>query len=101
MRYRLRLAPNARRDFARIMAYYDNQVPEQTERLIGDFFATLRRVRKHPLLRREDRPGARHESLTDFRYHVWYRMFDGSDLIEVFAVLHHHQDRAEIDERLR
>lgn len=33
--------------------------------------------------------GLRHLSLKVFRYHVWYRVLDGSTIIQVIAVLHH------------
>jgi plasmid stabilization system protein ParE len=94
------LDDQAQRDFEEIEAYLDTNAPDQTTRFLDDFEATIASIAKHPLLRHEVRPGVRHEALTVFRYHIWYRVLPGIEHAEVFAVLHHSRGPNALEERL-
>lgn len=96
MTFDVRLLPNALRDFERIEAYYDAEVPSQTERFIEQFSVTLDWIAEHAAMPAIDDLGLRHVSLKVFRYHVWYRMLGDSTIIQIIAVLHHSRDPEEI-----
>jgi plasmid stabilization system protein ParE len=83
------LDDQSQRDFEEIEAYLD-----------ANFEATIAGIAEHPLLRPEVRPGVRHETLTVFRYHVWYRVLPEIEHAEVFAVLHHGRGPKALEERL-
>ena len=100
MTFHLRLNHRAQRDIDDIVEYLDATIPEQTNRFLDDLDNALHRVRTHPTLRAEVRPGVRHESLTRFRYHLWYRTHLEIQLIEIFAVLHHRRGPRELTARL-
>ena len=96
MTFDVRLLPNTRRDFERIEAYHDAEAPSQTERFIEQFTATLDWIAEHAAMPAIDDLGLRHVSLKVFRYHVWYRVLDGSTIVQVVAVLHHSRAPEEI-----
>lgn len=100
MTYSVRLAPNARRDRDRVLAWYDAAAPDQTERFIDDFYVLARRLEDFPhsgpVIRRE----ARRVSLHVFPYQLWYRVHDDVRVVEIIAVLHHSQDPGRMRERL-
>jgi plasmid stabilization system protein ParE len=85
----------AQRDIQEIEAYLDANAPDQTERFIGDLEAVVAGIAEHPLLR----PGVRHESMTVFRYHLWYRVLPAVERVEVFAVLHHRRGPSALEGR--
>ncbi len=89
MTFHVLLDHQAQRDFEEVEAYLDAHAPEQTDRFIDDLEAAIKRIAAHALLRPEIRPGVRRESLTVFRYHLWYRVVPEIEQVEVFAVLHH------------
>ncbi|PZQ87597.1 MAG: hypothetical protein DI534_14075 [Leifsonia xyli] len=89
MTWRIQILDIAQRDFEAIESYLDEVAPEQTERFIDDFEATVGRVAEQPLLRPEIRTEVRRASLRIFRYHVWYRVFPELEYLEILAILHH------------
>lgn len=100
MTYHVLLDDQAQRDFEEIEAYLDANAPDQTARFLDDFEAAIGGIAEHPLLRPEVRPGVRHESLTVFRYHLWYRVLPEIEHAEVFAVLHHSRGPSALEDRL-
>lgn len=100
MTYRVRLTRNAQRDRDRILAWYDAEAPDQSERFIDEFYATARRLVDYPRSSPELRGGARRANLHVFPYQLWYRVDDEAEEAEIIAVLHHRQDSAEFDARL-
>lgn len=82
-----------------VVAYLDRVAPEHTSRFLDDLEAVVAQIAEYPLLRPEVRPGVRHESLSIFRYHLWFRVFEEIEHVEVFAVLHHSRDPGEVRAR--
>lgn len=101
MSFEVRLEASARRDFDRHVAYFESN--EDLARRIGDLeddlLGTLAFIGEQPFLRREMYPSVRHEALQVFRYHVWYRSYDGANFIDVFAILHQAADRKKVETR--
>jgi hypothetical protein len=54
----------------------------------ADVDAAVGLISRHPTLRPELYPNARHEVTRKFTYHLWFRVFPEIELAEVFAVLH-------------
>ncbi len=100
MTFAVSLSANAQRDFDRVQAYYDAHAPEQTERIVDEFFAAARRLREFPYSAPVVRGAARRVNLRVFPYQLWYRVRDEAKVVEIIAVLHHRQDPARLDERL-
>ncbi|MER3387198.1 MAG: type II toxin-antitoxin system RelE/ParE family toxin [Microcella pacifica] len=100
MTYRVRFTRNAQRDRDRILAWYDAEAPDESERFIEEFYDTARRLEDFPRSSRELRGSARRANLPVFPYQLWYRVFDETQEVEVVAVLHHRQDSAVFDGRL-
>lgn len=100
MTFRVRVDAQAQRDFEDIEAYLDATAPDQTSRFLDDFEAAIVGISAHLLLRPERRLGVRHESMTVFRYHLWYRVFPEIEQVEVFAVLHHRRGPSALEDRL-
>jgi plasmid stabilization system protein ParE len=98
--FRVLLDDQAQRDFEEIEAYLDANAPDQTTRFLEDFEAAITVIAEHPLLRHEVRPGVRHETLSVFRYHLWYRVLPEIEHAEVFAMLHHSRGPNALEERL-
>lgn len=90
----------AQRDIEEIEAYLDANAPDQTERFVADLEAAIAGIAEHPLLRAEVRPGVRPESMTVFRYHLWYRVLAEIERAEIFAVPHHSRGPEALEERL-
>lgn len=101
MTYRVRLTRNAQLDRDRILAWYDAEASHQSERFIDEFYAAARRLEDFPRSSPELHGGARRANLHVFPYQLWYRVSDEAHEVEVIAVLHHRQDSAECDDRLR
>lgn len=97
---RVLLYREAQRDIEEIEAYFDVNAPAQTERFLDDLEAAIAAIAEHPLLRPEVRTGVRHESMTVFRYHLWYRVHPQIGRVEVFAVLHHSRGPRALEDRL-
>lgn len=97
---RVLLYREAQRDIEEIEAYFDANAPAQTGDSSNDLEAAIAAIAEHPLLRSEVRPGVRHESMTVFRYHLWYRVHPRIAHVEVFAVLHHSRGPRALEERL-
>ncbi|MBK5249745.1 MAG: type II toxin-antitoxin system RelE/ParE family toxin [Actinomycetales bacterium] len=100
MTYHVRLTPNARQDRDRVLAWYDAEAPDQTERFIDEFYAAARRLENFPHSGRVLRRGARRLSLHVFPYQLWYRVHDDTSTVEIIAVLHHRQDSEQLNDRL-
>ncbi|MCL2422801.1 MAG: type II toxin-antitoxin system RelE/ParE family toxin [Micrococcales bacterium] len=100
MTYTVRLAPSARRDRDRILAWYDVEAPEQAERFVDDLYATAEQLQTFPYLRPVVRRGARRLSLEVFPYHLWYRVREDDAIVQIIAVLHHRQDSSEVGLRV-
>jgi len=98
--YRVRLTRNAQRDRDRVVAWYDAEAPDQSERFIDEFYATARRLEDFPYSSQELRGEARRANLHVFPYQLWYRVSAESQEVEIIAVLHHRQDSVEFDGRL-
>lgn len=75
-------------------------MPEHTTRFLDDFETAAAGIAEHPFLRPEVRPGVRHESLTVFPYHLWYRVFAEIEHADIFAVLHHSRGSSALERRL-
>ena len=99
MTFHVRILPNARRDSVRIEAYFDAEAPSQTERFLEQLVATLDWITEHATVPAVDDLGLRHVSLKIFRYHLWYRVLAGSNIVQVVAVLHQSRDPEEIARR--
>ncbi|MCL2468479.1 MAG: type II toxin-antitoxin system RelE/ParE family toxin [Micrococcales bacterium] len=100
MTYSVRLGPSARRDRDRILAWYDVEAPEQSERFVKDLYSTAEQLETFPRLRPVIRRGARRISLEVFPYQLWYRVRDDAAIVQVIAVLHHRQDSSQIGLRV-
>lgn len=100
MTYRVRLTRNAQRDRDRILAWYDAQAPDQSERFVDEFYSTARRLEDFPRSSPELRGEARRANLRVFPYQLWHRIHDEAQEVEIIAVLHHRQDSAEFADRL-
>ncbi len=100
MTFSVKLHPDARRDRDRVVLWFGENHPEHIAPFLDDFYATARFVGENPMLRAQVRPNVRHESLRKYRYHLWFRVFEELELVEVFAVLHHSRDPRELDRRL-
>lgn len=101
MRFKVRLDPNAHRDFNRHVDYFQSKVDlvSRVTELEDDLLGTLAFIGEQPFLRREVYPNVRHEALRVFTYHVWYRTYEGADLIDVFAILHQAVNRSAVEAR--
>lgn len=100
MTYRVRLAPNARRDRDDALAWYDAEAPDQSERFIDEFYAAARRLEDFPHSGPVVHRGVRRVTLHVFPYQLWYRVNDEARVVELIAVLHHRQDPARVGDRL-
>ena len=100
MTYDVRLTSTARQDRDRVLAWYDTEAPDQTERFIDEFYAGARRLEDFPHSGPVIRRGACWVSLHVFPYQLWYRAHDDVEAVEIIAVLHHRQDPARLDDRL-
>lgn len=100
MTFDVHLSADAQRDFYRAQTYYDVEAPEQTERFIGDFFATSRRLSDFPYSAPVVHGSARRVSLRVFPYQLWYRVLDAISTVQIIAVLHHRQDPAQLKQQL-
>ncbi|MDR1428627.1 MAG: type II toxin-antitoxin system RelE/ParE family toxin [Bifidobacteriaceae bacterium] len=83
---------DARRDFYRARAYYDQEAPHQTDRFVDEFFATAGRLSEFPHSSPELHDGARRANLHIFPYELWYRVHNEAGIVEILALLHHRQD---------
>lgn len=92
MTFAVRLTPTARRQRDDILAWYDEEDPEQSERFLLEFYRAARRLERFPLSGPILRRGARRVGLRVFPYHIWYRVRIDSEVVEIIAVLHHRQD---------
>lgn len=103
MSFEVRLNANAQRDLDRHIAYFRSHedLAHRVGDLEDDLLDVLDFIGEHPHLRREIHPGVRHEALRVFRYHVWYRGYDGAEFVDVFAILHQAADPSEVEARLR
>lgn len=100
MTYHVRLTSNARRDRDSVLAWYDAEAPDQTERFIDEFYTLARLLAEFPHSGPVIRQGTRRVSLRIFPYQLWYRVHDDARVVEVVAVLHHRQDREELHHRI-
>ncbi len=101
MSVEVRLLPNARRDRDSTLRWLEEQDHlADIQSYLDDFYATLRFIAANHLLRREVEPGVRHESLTTYKYHVWFRTYEAADFVDVFAVFHHSVDPAVLARRI-
>jgi plasmid stabilization system protein ParE len=98
--YRVHLTRNAQRDRDRILAWYDADAPEESQRFIDEFYAIARRLEDFPYSAPELRESSRRVSLRVFPYQLWYRVHEEMQEVEIIAVLHHRQDPAEFGDRL-
>lgn len=100
MTYDVRLTSTARQDRDRVLAWYDSEAPDQTERFIDEFYAASRRLEEFPHSGPVIRRGARRVSLHVFPYQLWYSVHDDASVVEIIAVLHHRQDPEQLNDRL-
>ena len=100
MTYTIRLVANAQRDIAEIEKYYDENVPQETERCIEAVQAALDWIVHHAHQPPVSRFGLRRVSTETFRYYVWYRVFDHEQFVQVVAVLHHRRGDDALVERM-
>lgn len=95
------LDDDAWRDYEDVEAYFiEKDLSRLIPRFQEDLFDTLRFIGENPLLRAEVRPGVRHERLRVFKHHVWYRVFEEIEHVEVFAILHDARGPEAIEPRL-
>jgi plasmid stabilization system protein ParE len=67
--FEVRVTVNARRDRDRVIAWLDENHPDQSDRFIDDYFRTLGRLAEHASVPGADEHGFRHLAFDTFRYH--------------------------------
>lgn len=101
MTWDVRVTPNARRDRDHAIAWLDEHYPDRAEQFIDDYFATVRRIEEDAGRPSVDERGFRHVAFNVFRYHLWYRLIEGSNIVYVVAVRFQGRDPDELDRYLR
>lgn len=100
MTWDVRVTPNARRDRDRAVAWFDENQPLAADDFVDDFFRTLRRIERDASIPAIDDHGFRHMAFDTFKYHIWYRIIEGSTDVYVILVNYQGRDPEEIDRRL-
>lgn len=102
MSFRVVLDSRAWQDYKQIEAYFlENELAHLIPEFDDDLTSTLRFIGQNPLLRSESRPGVRHEALRVFKHnHVWFRVFEDIEHVEVFGILHDARSPRTVEERL-
>lgn len=100
MTFKVQVTANARRDRDRVIAWFDENHPDQSDRFIEDYFRTLRRVEEQGTVPAADDHGFRHLAFGTFRYHLWYRIVEDSDVVYVLAVNYQGRDPESLNPRL-
>lgn len=98
--YAVALHANAQRDLADIEAYYEENVPHETERCLDAIERALDWIAHRAHQPRVSRFGLRHISTETFRYYVWYRLFEEEKFAQVIAILHHARGDKALAERM-
>lgn len=97
--FRLVLTRSADEEYNHAIDWYLGEAPHQVERFIAQFEAAVEAIRDHPLLPRLAYRELRNVKTEVFPYHLWYRVFEDIELIEVVAVLHGARDWSPLDRR--
>lgn len=79
-------------DYERILDWYLLVAPHEVERLAASFNTAVELIGERPLLPKVAYRDLRNTKTKAFPYHLWYRVFEEIELVEVLAVLHGAQD---------
>ena len=99
MSFQLVFTRLADEEYDHAIDWYLAAAPHDVERFEARFNATVEIIRQRPLLPRIAYRELRNVKTHVFLYHVWYRIVDYIDLIEVVAVPHDAQSWARLDRR--
>ena len=86
-------------DYDHAIDWYLPEAPHEVERFITTFEATVEAIREGPLVPRVVHRELRNVKTAVFSYHVWYRVFEDVELVEVVAGLHGSQDWSQLERR--
>lgn len=90
----------AEADYERAIDWYLAEAPHQVERFEGYVVQAVAHITERPLLPPVTYRDLRHVRTEVFPYHLWYRVHDDIELVEVVAVLHDRQDQSRLSERV-
>ncbi|MGO1544443.1 MAG: type II toxin-antitoxin system RelE/ParE family toxin [Gulosibacter sp.] len=99
MTFQLVFRRTADDDYSQAIDWYLAEAPHEVERFVEKIDLAIEVIRDRPLLARVAYRGLRNVKTDVFPYHLWYRVFEESELIEVVAVLHYAQDRLRLEYR--
>ncbi len=97
--FRLVFVRRADEEYDHAIDWYLTEAPHEVERFIKTFEATVEAIRERPLLPRVVYRELRNVKTAVFPYHLWYRVFEDIELVEVVAVLHGAQDWSHLERR--
>ena len=93
----LKRLPDARRDIAEAMRWYENQKPGLGYRFLEEANEVITSLRNTATQHSKRFENARWLNLPTFPYAVWYEAKENS--VEIFAVLHHARNPRLVQER--
>lgn len=93
----LKRLPDARRDIAAAMRWYEDQKPGLGYRFLDEVNEAITSLRDKATQHSKRFENARRLNLQTFPYAVWYEAKENS--VEIFAVLHHARDPRLVQER--
>ncbi|MFT4187059.1 MAG: type II toxin-antitoxin system RelE/ParE family toxin [Aeromicrobium sp.] len=82
MSYDVHILANAQRDLTEIEAFYDENAPEVTERLLDALQASMDWIALQAHTPAVSRYGLRHVSTQGYPYRIWYRLFEDAALVQ-------------------
>lgn len=101
MTWDVRLTPNARRDRDKAVAWFDENAPWASQDFIDDYVRAVRRIVANASVPAVDERGLRHIAFDRFKYHIWYRVIEDSNVVYVVLINYQGRDPEVIDRRLR
>lgn len=97
--FRLVFVRRADEEYDHAIDWYLAEAPQEVGRFIATFEATVEAIRERPLLPRVVYRELRNVKTAVFPYHLWYRVFEDIELVEVVAVLHGAQNWSHLQRR--
>lgn len=99
MSWRVVFARLADEEFDHAVGWYLAEAPHEVDHFAGSFEAAMDTIRQRPLLAKTAYGELRHVKTGAFPYHIWYRVLQDVQLVEVVAVLHGRQDWTRLGHR--
>ncbi|MFT3876625.1 MAG: type II toxin-antitoxin system RelE/ParE family toxin [Propioniciclava sp.] len=99
MSFRLVFVRRADEEYEHAIDWYLTEAPHEVERFISTVETTVEVIRERPLLPRVVYRELRNVKTPVFPYHLWYRVFEDIELVEIVAVLHGAQHWSHLERR--